>query len=442
MASAPLDMAAFHRGRDGAVPDHYAMRGDMADPMRTVSAIRPGAAVFVLGDRHDRSVPASAWEAWVAAARRAGLRVHAAEVDGFDRPELGGGESRHLTTTRGMEVAEACAEGAPAERILQALRSDEPLLAPHGRRLGAGEIRAAVAGRSLRGNEWSPRVDISSFWGAGGELYYLDLRRGERRLAELRWRVEGDRLCTTRHGCDEVLSDGRALHLVKGEPPRLAVTLLEEGPGAPPAAPAPAPAPAPAVAGAVRLLVGFGLGSNTDWVARIVAEALRERLGRPVVVENLPGRAGGDRGRGGGPGGAGRRHARPVLGVAGDGAAASSRGVAFDPLADFAPLGLVATAPSVVLVAPGHPARDLGRPGRGAARRAGHALRHAGRGQLPAPVDGAADARRSARRAGPCTTPSRPRPWPTSRPAGCSSTSTTPPRPSWPRARAGRRRSP
>jgi hypothetical protein len=201
--------------------------------MRTVSAVRPGAAVFVLGDRQDRSVPAAAWEAWVAAARRAGLRVHAAEVGGLDRPELGGGESRHLTTARGMEVASACAEGAPPERILQALRSDEPLLAPRGRRLGAGEIRAAVAGRSLRGNEWRPRADVSSFWGAGGELLYLDLRRGERRIAELRWRVEGDRLCTTRHGCGEVLSDGRALHVFAGEPPRLAVTLLEDGPGAP-----------------------------------------------------------------------------------------------------------------------------------------------------------------------------------------------------------------
>jgi hypothetical protein len=202
----------------------------------------------VLGDRRDRSVPSAAWEAWVAAARRAGLRVHAAEVDGLDRPELGGGESRHLTTARGMEVASACAAGAPPERILQALRSDEPLLAPRGRRLGAGEIRAAVAGRSLRGNEWSPRADVSSFWGAGGELFYLDLRRGARRIAELRWRVEGDRLCTTRHGCGEVLSDGRFLNVVKGEPPRLSVTLLEDGPAAPSAAvadAAPTPAPAP-----------------------------------------------------------------------------------------------------------------------------------------------------------------------------------------------------
>jgi hypothetical protein len=265
VASAPLDLAAYYRRRDGMLPDHYAMRGELADPMRTASAVRPGAAVFVLGDQRDRSVPASAWGAWVAAARRAGLRVHAAEVDGLDRPELGGGESRHLTTARGMEAAHACAEGAPAERILQALRSDEPLLAPRGRRLGPGEIRAAVAGRSLRGNECHPRVDVSSFWGTGGELYYLDLRRGERRIAELRWRVEGDRLCTTRHGCGEVLSDGSFLNLVKGEPARLSVTLLTDGSGAPSAAVADAaPTPAPAVAGAVRLLVGFGLGSNTD----------------------------------------------------------------------------------------------------------------------------------------------------------------------------------
>ncbi len=362
IASAPLDLAAFHRGRDGAVPDHYAMRdGGLADPMRSVGDVRSNAAVFVLGDRQDRSVPASAWEAWVAAARRRGIRVHAAEVGGLDRPELGGGESRHLTTGRGMEAASACAAGAPAERILQALRSDEPLLAPRGRRLGAGEIRAAVAGRSLRGNEWRPRVDVSSFWGAGGELYYLDLRRGERRIAELRWRVEGDRLCTTRHGCGEVLSDGRVLHVVKGEPPHLSVTLLEDRPSAPSApAAGPAPVPAPAAAGAVRLLVGFGLGSNNDWVARVAAEALRERLGRPVVVENLPGRAG-------------ATAAEAVAGAAPDGATigllptslttvrhASPRGVAFDPLADFAPLSLVATAPSVVLVAPGHPARDLG----------------------------------------------------------------------------------
>ncbi len=353
IASAPLDLAGFYRQQDGLVPDHYAMRGDLADPMHTVSAIRPGAETFVLGDRRDRSVPPSAWEGWVAAARRVGLHVHAAEVDGLDRPEFGEALSHHLTAGRGIEAAQACAAGVRPARILQALRANEPLLALQGRRLQAGEIRAAVAGRSLRGSEWHPRVDVSSFWGPGGELYYLDLRRGERRIAELRWQVEGDRLCTTRHGCGEVRTDGRAIHLTKGEPPRLAVTLLEGGPEGGPTVAVPA-----APAGAVRLLVGFGLGSNTDWIARIAAEVLRDRLHRPVYVENLPGRAA-------------AVAAEAVARAMPDGATLGlfpaslatvrhiSRDIAFDPLADFTPLSLVATAPSVVLVAPGHPARDL-----------------------------------------------------------------------------------
>ena len=111
--------------------------------------------------------------------------------------------------------------------------------------------------------------------------------------------------------------------------------------------------------GAVRLLVGFGLGSNTDWVARIMAEALREQLGRPVVVENLPGRAA-------------AAAAEAVGRSAPDGATLglfpasfatvrhASHGVAFDPLTDFTPLSLIATAPSVILVTPGYPARNLG----------------------------------------------------------------------------------
>ena len=118
-----------------------------------------------------------------------------------------------------------------------------------------------------------------------------------------------------------------------------------------------APTSAPTT-GPIRLLVGFGLGSNTDWVARIMAEAFRERLGRSVIVENLPGQAGG-------------AAAEAVARAAPDGATLgffpasfatvrhASRGVTFDPLTDFTPLSLAATAPSVVLVAPGHPARDL-----------------------------------------------------------------------------------
>ncbi len=62
-------------------------------------------------------------------------------------------------------------------------------------------------------------------------LTYLGFDHGERPIAELRWQVEGDRLCTTRQGCGEVLADGRFLHLVRGEPPHFRITLVTAPPG-------------------------------------------------------------------------------------------------------------------------------------------------------------------------------------------------------------------
>src|SRR4051812_14909969 len=42
----------------------------------------------------------------------------------------------------------------------------------------------------------------------------------------------------------------------------------------------------------LRLLVGFSPGSNTDLLARILAEALQPRLKRTVRIENRPGAGG------------------------------------------------------------------------------------------------------------------------------------------------------
>jgi dienelactone hydrolase len=237
ITSAPLDLAQFYRRRDGTLPDHYATRAaGFADPIRTIAEAtvpRSDATVFVLGDRRDRNVPPATWDAWVAAARRAGLHVFVEEIRGYERPELGSGEqSSHHTTSRGFEVAQACARGMPPERIRAALRADAPLVVPRGRRLDGDEIRAAFTGRRMSAVEWYPRVNVSSVWDADGTLHHYDLRRPQLRIRDLRWWVAGDQLCTSRQGCGAVLADGRVLNVVRGEPPRPVMTLVvAEPPG-------------------------------------------------------------------------------------------------------------------------------------------------------------------------------------------------------------------
>ena len=235
VASAPLDLALVYRRQDGMTPDYFAMRrGDLADPVRTVREIRSDAAVFVIGDARDRSVPHGAWKAWEAAARRQGLRVFDADVAGSDRPELGGGETHHITGARALEAAHACATDAPGEEVRRALVAGEPILRPRGRRLGGGEIRAAFAGRRLAGAtwlHWGTRATLFTHWGADGERHDFHPAHPERRIAAHRWWVEGDRLCAADNGCNAVLADGRFLHVVAGEPPRFLTTFAVVPPG-------------------------------------------------------------------------------------------------------------------------------------------------------------------------------------------------------------------
>lgn len=105
---------------------------------------------------------------------------------------------------------------------------------------------------------------------------------------------------------------------------------------------------------ALRILVGAPAGGTTDAMARILAPALSQALGRPVLVENRPG-AGGN------------LAAEAVARAAPDGQtllmsftshainASLYPSLPFDPLRDFTPLTLVATSPSMLVAHPSLP---------------------------------------------------------------------------------------
>jgi tripartite-type tricarboxylate transporter receptor subunit TctC len=108
----------------------------------------------------------------------------------------------------------------------------------------------------------------------------------------------------------------------------------------------------------VQFVVGFGPGSTTDIVARLVGQKLSEALGQPVVIENRPG-AGGN------------IAAQLVKKAAPDGYTVLAISVAYavnpslyanagyDPIKDFAPIILGPSTPNIITVHPSVPAHNL-----------------------------------------------------------------------------------
>lgn len=109
----------------------------------------------------------------------------------------------------------------------------------------------------------------------------------------------------------------------------------------------------------VRLLVPFPPAGANDIVARHIAQQLAERWGRPVVIDNRAG-AGGLLGTE-----IGARAAPDgyTLTVASTSTLAAPVGLypklAFDPIADFAPITQAVTAPNVLVVHPGVAANSV-----------------------------------------------------------------------------------
>jgi tripartite-type tricarboxylate transporter receptor subunit TctC len=108
----------------------------------------------------------------------------------------------------------------------------------------------------------------------------------------------------------------------------------------------------------IRIIVGFGPGGGADIIGRIVGQALQERLGQPVIIENKPGSAGtlGN-----------ELVARAdkdgyTLGIMTAGqiiAATINKGLRYDMLTAFEPVSLVATASLLIVARPDFPAADV-----------------------------------------------------------------------------------
>ena len=110
-------------------------------------------------------------------------------------------------------------------------------------------------------------------------------------------------------------------------------------------------------------------GGPTDVIARLVAQKIQEHLGGQFYVENLSG-AGGALGAGNAANSA--PDGSTLLITTNDFAVgATTTKLSYDPVKNFAPVSIVASAPQVIIANPALPAKSLqgaGRPGEEGAR--------------------------------------------------------------------------
>src|SRR5450759_3837886 len=108
----------------------------------------------------------------------------------------------------------------------------------------------------------------------------------------------------------------------------------------------------------IRFILPFPPGGGTDIIGRILADRMATDLGQPVVIEN----------RGGAGGNVGAEVAArsapdgyTIVMVAPSLAISPSlyKKLNYDPIRDFAPIGLVATVPNVLVINPSIPAQTL-----------------------------------------------------------------------------------
>ena len=108
----------------------------------------------------------------------------------------------------------------------------------------------------------------------------------------------------------------------------------------------------------VRIIVPYPPGGPTDVIARLTAQKLSEALGQQFYVENVSGASGA---RGAAMAAAAPGDGYTLMCVTNDLAITPviSKNVQYDAVKSFAPIGIVSSSPSVILVHPSVPAKSL-----------------------------------------------------------------------------------
>jgi tripartite-type tricarboxylate transporter receptor subunit TctC len=107
----------------------------------------------------------------------------------------------------------------------------------------------------------------------------------------------------------------------------------------------------------IKLIVSFGPGGGADIVGRILGQAISEKLGQPVVIENRPGAAGTI----GNEAIARAEKDGYTLGIMTAGqiiAAAMNKSLRYDTVTAFEPIAQVATASLIIVTRPDFPASN------------------------------------------------------------------------------------
>jgi len=108
----------------------------------------------------------------------------------------------------------------------------------------------------------------------------------------------------------------------------------------------------------VRLIVGFPAGGVGDIIARLIGQRLSERLGQPFIIENRPG-AGGNIGTEAVVRAPADGYTLFLVNTANAVNASLYDNLSFNFLRDMAPVASIASAPNVMEVNPGVPAKSV-----------------------------------------------------------------------------------